>query len=135
MCDAMAECSTYTPIVDLIGGEPLLYSQLCNAVKLATQRNVLSVVTTGGFKDKAEALVQAELPVLQVLLDGWDESSEAARGHVRGSFGRLCDGVRAVREARGSRPFPIIRFLTAITCVNHAHLDRIQSVVAALRVP
>jgi sulfatase maturation enzyme AslB (radical SAM superfamily) len=106
-------------------------------VKLASQRNVLCVVTTNGLKlkDKAEELVRAKLPILQVSLDGWDEPSQAARGHVRGSFERLCDGVRAVREARGSRPFPVIRILTAITRVNHAHLDRIQCVIAALGVP
>jgi MoaA/NifB/PqqE/SkfB family radical SAM enzyme len=133
----LAECSAYQPVVDFIGGEPLLYSQLGNAVKLASQRNVLSVVTTNGLKlkDKAEELVRAKLPILQVSLDGWDEPSQAARGHVRGSFERLCDGVRAVREARGSRPFPVIRILTAITRVNHAHLDRIQCVIAALGVP
>jgi hypothetical protein len=130
----LGECSAYQPVVDLIGGEPLLYPQLSNAVKLASQRNVLSVVTTNGLKleEKAEALVRAELPLLQVSLDGWDEPSQAARGRVKGSFQRLCDGVRAVREARGTRPFPVIRILTAITRVNHAHLDRIQRVVAAL---
>jgi sulfatase maturation enzyme AslB (radical SAM superfamily) len=133
----LAECSAHQPVVDFIGGEPLLYSQLSDAVKRASQRNVLSVVTTNGLKlqDKAEELVRAELPILQVSLDGWDEPSQAARGHVRGSFDRLCDGVRAVMEARGSRPFPVIRILTAITRVNHAHLDRIQRVIAALGVP
>jgi sulfatase maturation enzyme AslB (radical SAM superfamily) len=133
----LAECSAHQPVVDFIGGEPLLYSQLSDAVKLASQRNVLSVVTTNGLKlkDKAEDLVRGELPILQVSLDGWDEPSQAARGHVRGSFERLCDGVRAVMEARGSRPFPVIRILTAITRVNHAHLDRIQRVIAALGVP
>ena len=133
----LAECSANQPVVDFIGGEPLLYSQLTNALKLASRRNVLCVVTTNGLKlkDKAEELVRGKLPLLQVSLDGWDEPSQAARGHVRGSFGRLCDGVRAVKEARGSRPFPVIRILTAITRVNHAHLDRIQSVIAALGVP
>jgi MoaA/NifB/PqqE/SkfB family radical SAM enzyme len=132
----LAECSAYQPVVDFIGGEPLLYSRLSDAVKLASERNVLCVVTTNGLKlkDKAEALVRAGLPILQVSLDGWDEPSQAARGHVRGSFERLCDGVRAVREARGSRPFPVIRILTAITRVNHAHLDRIQRVIAGLDV-
>ena len=130
----LAECSPFQPVVDLIGGEPLLYPHLSDVVKLASQRGVLSVVTTNGFKikDNAEALVRAELPLLQVSLDGWDEPSQTARGHVRGSFERLCDGVRAVREARGKRPFPIIRILTAITRVNHGGLDRIQGVIAAL---
>jgi len=133
----LGECSAHQPVVDFIGGEPLLYSRLSDAVKLASQRNVLSVVTTNGLKlrDHAAALVQAELPILQISLDGWDEPSQAARGHVRGSFERLCDGVRAVKDARGSRPFPVIRILTAITRVNHAHLDRIQCVIAALGVP
>jgi MoaA/NifB/PqqE/SkfB family radical SAM enzyme len=59
----LAECSAYQPVVDFIGGEPLLYSQLSNAVKLASQRNVLSVVTTNGLKlkDKAEEFVRAKL--------------------------------------------------------------------------
>lgn len=133
----LAECSAHQAVVDFIGGEPLLYSRLSDALNLASQRNVLSVVTTNGLKltDHAEELVRAELPILQVSLDGWDEPSQAARGHVRGSFERLGDGVRAVMEARGSRPFPVIRILTAITRVNHAHLDRIQRVIASLGVP
>jgi sulfatase maturation enzyme AslB (radical SAM superfamily) len=131
---ALAECSPHQPVVDLIGGEPLLYPRLSDAVKLASQRRVLSVVTTNGLKlkENAEALVRAELPLLQVSLDGWDEPSQKARGQVKGSFERLCDGIRAVQEVRGKRPFPIIRVLTAITRVNHAHLDRIQRVIAAL---
>src|SRR5260370_33315365 len=66
----LAACSAHQHVVDFIGGEPLLYSQLSNAVKLASQRNVLSVVTTNGLKlkDKAEELVRAKLPILQVSL-------------------------------------------------------------------
>jgi organic radical activating enzyme len=132
----LAECSPHQPVVDLIGGEPLLYPLLSDAVKLASRRKVLAVVTTNGLKlpQNADALVRAELPLLQVSLDGWDEQSQKARGRVKGSLKRLCEGIRAVHRARGRRPFPIIRILTAITRVNHAHLDRIQSVVAALGV-
>ena len=51
----LAECSAYQPVVDFIGGEPLLYARLGDAVKLASERNVLGVVTTNGLKlrDKA----------------------------------------------------------------------------------
>ena len=132
----LTQCSPYQPVVDFIGGEPLLYPNLRQAVKLASRCRILAAVTTNGLKlgDHAKALVRDQLPLLQVSLDGWDEPSQAARGGVKGSFQRLCEGVRAVAEARGSRPFPVIRILTAITRVNHAHLDRIQSVVAALGV-
>lgn len=132
----MTESSAYQPAVDLIGGEPLLYPGLLDAIRLAGEKNVLTVVTTNGLKleDNADALVRAGLPLLQVSLDGWDESSQAQRGHVKGSFERLCRGVRAVQRAKGSRRFPIIRVLTAITNVNHARLDSIQSVIAGLGV-
>lgn len=128
------ECSPHQPVVDFIGGEPLLYRDLGEALKLASRRKVLAAVTTNGLNlsGHAEMLVRAELPLLQVSLDGWGEPSQTARGGVKGSFRRLCEGVRAVKEARGSRRFPMIRILTAITRVNHASLDRIQSVIAAL---
>lgn len=130
----LAECSPYQPVVDLLGGEPLLYPQLSEAVRLASRQNVLAAVTTNGLmlKEQADDIVGAELPLLQVSLDGWDEPSQTARGLVKGSFDRLCEGVRAVQQAKGKRSFPIIRVLTAITRVNHAHLDRIQRVIAAL---
>jgi MoaA/NifB/PqqE/SkfB family radical SAM enzyme len=131
-----SEASPYQPAVELIGGEPLLYPQLPDAIQLASKGKILAVVTTNGLrlKENAEALVRAELPMLQVSLDGWDESSQAARGHVPESFQRLCEGVQAVLQARGSRSFPIVRILTAITRVNYAHLDRIQQVVNKLKV-
>jgi len=62
----LRECSPHQPAVDLIGGEPLLYPHLVEAVKLASQRNVLAAITTNGLKlkDNAEDLVRAELPLL-----------------------------------------------------------------------
>jgi molybdenum cofactor biosynthesis enzyme MoaA len=132
----LAECSAHQPVIDLIGGEPLLYPLITEAVELASRRKVLAVLTTNGLtlERHAEALVRAELPLLQVSLDGWDEPSQRERGQVKGSFERLSEGIRAVREARGTRPFPILRILTAITRVNHNHLDRIQDAVAAMGV-
>jgi len=123
-------------LLDLIGGEPLLYSRLEDVVRLASQSGVPASVTTNGLKlgDKAEALVEAGLPLLQISLDGWDEESQTARGNVKRSFERLCDGVRAIQKAKGSRTFPIIRILTAITRVNHDRLERVQQVVADLGV-
>jgi hypothetical protein len=46
----MEECSPHQPVVDLIGGEPLLYPLLYDAIKLASGRKVLAVVTTNGLK-------------------------------------------------------------------------------------
>ena len=133
----LSEASRYQPLVDFIGGEPLLYGRLAEALRAASKRRVIAVLTTNGLKLKrhADLLVAAELPVLQVSLDGWDELSQRARGNVKGSFDSLLEGVRAVKAARGKSAFPIIRVLTAITRTNHAHLDRIQQVVADMGVP
>ena len=46
----LAECSPHQPVVDLIGGEPLLYPLLGEAVNLASRRKVLAVVTKNGLK-------------------------------------------------------------------------------------
>src|SRR5262245_39635651 len=55
----LEECSRYRPVVDLIGGEPLLYPHLARAVELASRRKVLVAVTTNGLKlaGAAESLV------------------------------------------------------------------------------
>src|SRR5690242_10906145 len=61
----LAECSPYQPVVDLLGGEPLLYPQLSEAVRLASRQNVLAAVTTNGLmlKEQADDIVGAELPL------------------------------------------------------------------------
>jgi hypothetical protein len=132
----LKECSPHQPVIDFLGGEPLLYPELARAVALAADRRALAVVTTNGLTlaGHAESLVRARLPMLQVSLDGWDEDSQRSRGGVKGSFARLGEGVRAVQAARGGHPFPIIRILTAITRNNYFGLDRIQSVIAELGV-
>jgi pyruvate-formate lyase-activating enzyme len=132
----LEECSPHQPVVDLIGGEPLLYPRIDEAVALASRRRVLAALTTNGLKleQHAEALVKARLPVLQISVDGWDDESQAARGGVKGSLKRIRAGIRAVQASRGKRVFPVIRILTVITRVNHAHIDRIQELVAELGV-
>src|SRR5215470_16989357 len=62
----LAECSPYQPVVDFIGGEPLLYPHLSEAIKLSSHRKVLAAVTTNGLKleRKAEEIVRAGLPLL-----------------------------------------------------------------------
>src|SRR6185369_4556352 len=119
------------PVIDLIGGEPLLYPDFGSVLRLAGKQPVISVVTTNGIllSRWAEAMVTHCLPVVQVSLDGWDEGSQRLRGNVAGSFGRILEGVDAIRRARGRRPFPLVRVLTTITRHNCGKPDLIQRVV------
>src|SRR5262249_42893853 len=109
------ESADYGPVIDLIGGEPLLYARIADVLRLAANTPAVSVLTTNGLLlyDYAESLVESRLPVLQISLDGWDEASQRLRGNVKGSFERISAGIAAVRRAKGKRAFPIIRILTA----------------------
>jgi uncharacterized Fe-S cluster-containing radical SAM superfamily protein len=130
------ESERYGPVIDLIGGEPLLYGRIADVLRLAGRTRVITALTTNGLllRDFAPQIARARLPILQVSLDGWDEDSQRRRGRVKGSFARILEGVDAVLRARGWRGFPIVRVLTAITRENYAHLDEIHRVVHSMGV-
>ncbi len=134
--NVLEQCSRDQPVIDLIGGEPLLYSRIADILQMVARRRVMAALTTNGLKlsQFARQLVDSRLPILQVSLDGWDEASQTDRGKVPGSFEPILAGIRAVLDARGGRRFPVVRVLTAITRTNHASLDRIGSLVASLGV-
>jgi MoaA/NifB/PqqE/SkfB family radical SAM enzyme len=131
-----SESGLHGPVIDLLGGEPLLYRQIGAVFRLAAKHRVVTALTTNGLllRDHAESIVKNRVPVVQVSLDGWDEESQRLRGGVKQSFQRIAEGIAALHRARGHRAFPIIRILTATTRHNHAHLDRIQRAVHALGV-
>jgi len=130
------ECNRYGPVIDLIGGEPLLYRRIGDVLRLAGASRAISALTTNGLLlgEFARPLMEAGLPILQISLDGWDEESQRLRGRVKGSFARIVEGIEAVLRAKGRRAFPIVRVLTAITRNNCAHLEEIQRVVNGLGV-
>jgi MoaA/NifB/PqqE/SkfB family radical SAM enzyme len=130
------ECDRYGPVIDLIGGEPLLYQRIADVIALAGASQAISALTTNGLllQEFARPIVDSGLPMLQVSLDGWDEESQRLRGRVKGSFARIVEGIQAVLREKGRRAFPIVRVLTAITRHNYAHLDDLQQVVHGLGV-
>ena len=134
--DVLEECSRHQPVVDLIGGEPLLYPRIGEVLEMAAHRRIVAALTTNGLRLEkfARELVDSRLAILQVSMDGWDDESQTERGKVAGSFEKVLAGIRAVLHARGRRRFPVVRVLTAITRTNHGSLDRIHALVASLGV-
>jgi len=130
------ESGAHGPVIDLLGGEPLLYGQIGEVFRLAGRHRVVTALTTNGLllRDHAESIVEQRVPLVQVSLDGWDAGSQRLRGGVKQSFERIEEGIAALLRLRGRKAFPIIRILTAITRHNYAHLDRIQRAVHALGV-
>lgn len=117
----------------LMGGEPLLYEHVWDAARLISQNNLMSFMITNGLTlDKhAERMVESGLHQCLISLDGWDEDSQAQRGKVKGSFGRMMGGIKEVIRARGRRAFPILGVSTVITKVTYRNLDDILECVHA----
>jgi MoaA/NifB/PqqE/SkfB family radical SAM enzyme len=123
-------------IVQLFGGEPLLYDRLEELFMLTRTKRVPCFITTNGFlvERKADILAGGGLHVLHVSLDGWDEPSQKLRGNVSGAFNAIYNGLAKLRDLRGKKLFPIFRISTVITKVNFHSLDRICKCVEDLGV-
>jgi MoaA/NifB/PqqE/SkfB family radical SAM enzyme len=118
-------------LVNLYGGEPLLYQDLDEALRIIGEHRLLSYLTTNGLlvDEKAESLVKRRLNILQISLDGWDEESQFKRGNVPGSFDAIASGIKHVLSLRGAGAFPIIRIATVVTRNNFHSLDKIQRLI------
>lgn len=120
-------------VILFIGGEPLLYEQVWDATRLISQNNLLAHMITNGLTldNHAERMAESGLHFCLISLDGWDEDSQAQRGKVKGSFGRMMGGIQEVIRARGRRTFPILAVSTVITKVTYRNLDDILECVHA----
>jgi radical SAM protein with 4Fe4S-binding SPASM domain len=98
--------------VFLWGGEPFLHRDLLPFVEHVKSRKLYCSINTNGtyLPRHAERLAQLGVDAIMVSVDGPREVHDKIRG-MEGSFQKIADGVRAVREARegnGSRPEIIV---------------------------
>jgi molybdenum cofactor biosynthesis enzyme MoaA len=130
------EARPYGAMVNLYGGEPLLYHHLDEALYLLKQNHLLSYLLTNGLlvEKKADSLISGGLNIIQISLDGWDENSQYKRGNVTGSFDTIIKGIEKLLVKKGKKPFPIIRIATVVTQNNFHSLDRIQQTIYKLGV-
>ena len=133
---ACREAAAYGTIIHFLGGEPLLYDHLAEAVTLASRRNCCSQMVSNSLllPEAAETLVGNGLHALWISIDGWDDESQALRGNVRRSFRAILEGIEQLKRLRGGRPFPSLRVFTAITRNNFHSLHRIQGLLFRLGV-
>lgn len=124
----MRETRRYGAIINLFGGEPLLYTHLDETLAAIQSHKLVSYITTNGLlvEKKVESFMRNGLNILQISLDGWDEESQFKRGNVKGSFSTITKGIRSVLDHKGNKSFPIVRVATVITKNNYHSLDRIQ---------
>jgi len=124
-----SEASHYGAFIELFGGEPLLHREIAEAVRIASRKNLISVVSTNGLllPRLAQVLVESRTRIVRISLDGWDDDSQKERGNVASSFRAIMDGIRAVAAAKKKSLFPLVRIVTVITKANFHNLHQIQS--------
>jgi molybdenum cofactor biosynthesis enzyme MoaA len=125
------EARPYGAMVNLYGGEPLLYHHLDETLSILKQNNLISYLTTNGLlvEKKVDVLISNGLHIIQISLDGWDENSQYKRGYVADSFETITKGIEKLRIKKGKKTFPIMRIATTVTQNNFHSLDRIQQTI------
>ena len=116
-----------TEFVTITGGEPLLRDDVFDIIKeLKKQRITVNLVTNGALlQEKAKALIEARLDAVTVSVDAASpEKHDSLRGHP-GLFKKAENGIRRMREMRGSSATPRIILSTVITMANYRQLEDI----------
>jgi MoaA/NifB/PqqE/SkfB family radical SAM enzyme len=129
------QAAAFKPRLYVTGGEPLLYKDFDTILIEAKRRGLFVELQTNGtlLAKAAELLVACGVDIVTLSLDGPPDVHDAIRG-VPGTFGRLAQGVQAIRAASGriGRPGPFLRGACVITRQNLAALDELAAAAAAL---
>ncbi len=117
--------SAWKPSVDIVGTEPLLWTDLGNLLKYLGEKELVFHVTTNGtlLEKRAEELAATPINGLFVSLDGYEELHDEVRG-VPGTFRRAVRGIKAFRAATqgaGGKRVPV-HITTTISPINHQKL-------------
>jgi MoaA/NifB/PqqE/SkfB family radical SAM enzyme len=119
------ECETFRPGIMLVGGEPLLYAELHEAVTRIKQRGFFLSIFTNGLCLGREAsfLVESGVDLLLVSLDGRAAINDRNRGP--GAYEAAVEGVRKVIAHRKKKPsaIPSIQIAATISDLTYSHLS------------
>ena len=100
--------------------EPLVYPHLMSTLAYAQEKGIYTSLTTNALTlpQKAEKLVNAGLNLINVSLDGPEETHNEIRGHKR-SFQKAIEGIEKLKALDGC---PEITVICAITEWNYDKL-------------
>lgn len=119
------EMAPYNPIIRTNFIEPLLYSHLRELVEYVQSKGLRFYTITNGWmlQKHAEWLVDAQINVLRVSLDGPESVHDDIRG-MKGSFNRSITGLKTAieRKKRNNTKFPILGICYTISDHNYTHL-------------
>jgi radical SAM protein with 4Fe4S-binding SPASM domain len=129
------DVAPHKPWISIWGGEPFLYRDLMPLIGYAKRKGMPVTVCTNGLtlEKEAERIVDADVDVLNVSIDGPREIHDSVRG-LDGAFDRTTAGIRAIQavKQRRGRVKPYIVLLAAANKENAAVFDSICEVAESV---
>ena len=94
------DVSSFFPIINLSGGEPLLHPDFFNILKIIKKYKLINSMTTNATlitDEIAEKLVLSGIESLVISIDGDEEIHEKIR-KVKGSFQKTLNGIKLINK-------------------------------------
>ena len=119
------DCLPGKPYFGLFGGEPLLYPQIGDVIKLIKEGGCrIDIPTNGTLVEKyAELLVETQPNRLWISLDGPEEVNDKQRG--KGVFQKVISGIEKLYEIRRIRQsdLPKIGVTYIVTPLTYCYIE------------
>ena len=119
-------------IVNLSGGEPFLYRNICNIVSAITERRMIPKISTNGSLLNSQMinnLKQAGLKAIQVSLDAPDAESHHLLTHSTNTFQRV---ISAIKELKSQGFWVNVKGV--MTPINYSSVENLIDLLVSLGV-
>ncbi len=120
--------ASFTPTITLFGGEPLIYPDLPEVIRMIKARNMRCNVITNGvlLESKAESIIDAGIDEIIFSLDGPRDIHNEIRGNPN-TFDKAMAGFKKVASLKkelgtGS---PLVNISSTIFEMNYERLDEV----------
>jgi MoaA/NifB/PqqE/SkfB family radical SAM enzyme len=125
------EVIPYTPVIELMGGEPLVHPQFREIMEYFRGKPLQMTLETNGvlLEKYADILSGPPLQILNVSLDGPEEVHDRIRG-VKGTYAACRKGIEAVLARRSPGGLPRIHVRCTINRRNQHLLEATARMLA-----
>lgn len=123
--------SSFRPNITLFGGEPLIYRDWQEVVRMTKGKGMRCNIITNGvlLKDNAEKIVESGVDEIIFSLDGPRDIHDEVRG-TPGTFDRAYEGFKRLKEIKSSnhKKTPIVNISSTVFESNYERLEEVVRV-------
>jgi MoaA/NifB/PqqE/SkfB family radical SAM enzyme len=120
--------ASFRPAITLFGGEPLIYAELPEVIRMIKARNMSCNVITNGvlLESRAEAIMDAGIDEIIFSLDGPRDIHNEIRGNTS-TFDRAMAGFKKVASLKKERNSarPLVNISSTIFEMNYSRMDEV----------